>query len=197
MPRELASQEALERARMQLDIARAGVDEAKQRLELLREGPRRETIEQARAELEAHRAAVATAERRLGYTRLKSPVSGIVEVRLAESGEVLAAGQPVLRIAELDAPWVRAYLPEPDLARVQLGQSAQVRVDGLPGQILDGTLSFIAAEAEFTPKTVETRELRVDLVYRVKIRLNDPQGRLKIGMPADVTLQPQTSSPRP
>ena len=126
----------------------------------------------------------------LGYAALVSPVGGIVSVRLAEAGQVVAAGQPVLRIAELTQPWVRAYLAEADLTRVQLGQPVEVRVDGLPGQVLHGRLSFISPQAEFTPKTVETKALRVDLVYRIKVDVDDPQGRLKIGMPADVTIAP-------
>lgn len=91
-------------------------------------------------------------------------------------------------VAELPRPWVRAYLNEGDLARVRLGQPAQVSVDGLPGKTFAGTLSFISPKAEFTPKSVETRELRVDLVYRVKVELEDPEGILKLGMPADVKL---------
>jgi len=94
-----------------------------------------------------------------------------------------------LRVAELGHPWVRAYLNEADLPRVRLGQTAEIRVDGQPGQVLIGRLSFIAPEAEFTPKTVETRALRVDLVYRVKVEVDNPAGVLKLGQPADVTLK--------
>ena len=119
---------------------------------------------------------------------MESPVAGTVSVRLAEAGQVVAAGQPVLRIAELAHPWVRVYLAEADLPRVQLGQRAEVRVDGVPGKVFAGRLAFIAPQAEFTPKTVETKALRVDLVYRAKVEVDDPLGQLKIGMPADVTL---------
>jgi HlyD family secretion protein len=100
----------------------------------------------------------------------------------------VVAGQPVFRIAELDRPWVRAYLDEKDLPRVKLGQSAQVQVDGLPGKQFTGHLTFISPDAEFTPKTVETRALRVDLVYRVKVDVDDAAGQFKIGMPADIRL---------
>jgi len=96
----------------------------------------------------------------------------------------------VLRLAEIDRPWVRAYVSEADLPRVRLGQPAEVRVDGLPDRVFKGRLAFIAANAEFTPKVVETRELRVDLVYRIKVEVENPDGALKIGMPADVTLAP-------
>lgn len=189
--KKLASQEQLDLARLRRDVAQASMRQARQNLLLLQEGPRKEEIARARAELEARTNAVKTAERQLAYTRLVSPVSGIVSLREAEAGEVVSAGQPVFKVAELARPWVRAYLNESDLARVRLGQSARVTVDGLPGKQFNGILSFISPKAEFTPKSVETRELRVDLVYRVKIDLEDPQGILKLGMPADVALEPQ------
>lgn len=186
--KHFVSQEQLDRARNQADVAAAKVEQAKQNLSLLREGPRREDIDRAAADLAAAQAAAATAEQQLAYVRLLSPVAGVVSVRLAEIGQVVAAGQPVFRVAQLDRPWVRAYLGEKDLARVRLGQAAEVRVDGLPGKVFEGRLSFISPEAEFTPKTVETRALRVDLVYRVKVDVDNAQGQLKIGMPADVKL---------
>jgi len=190
VPKDLASAEELDRAQMQADRAAAAVAKARHELDLLREGPRQEDIEQAAAELSAREAAVATAERRLSYTKLQAPARGVVQERLAEPGRVVSAGTPVLRVTELQRPWVRAYLSETDLARVRQGQPARVQVDGLPGRSFKGRLAFIASEAEFTPKTVETRELRVDLVYRIKINLDNPEGLLKIGMPADVTLEP-------
>ena len=178
----------LDTAKDQVDVATAKVEEAHESLSLLREGPRKEDIARAAADLGAANALVATAEQQLSYTRLLSPVTGIVSVRQAEQGQNVMAGQPVLRIAELERPWVRAYLDEKDLPRVKLGQAAQVQVDGLPGKQFVGRLSFISPEAEFTPKTVETRALRVDLVYRVKVDVDNAAGQLKIGMPADVRL---------
>ncbi len=178
----------LDTAKDQVDVATAKVEQARESLSLLREGPRKEDIARAAADLDAANALVATAEQQLSYTRLLSPVTGIVSVRQAEQGQNVMAGQPVLRIAELERPWVRAYLDEKDLPRVKLGQAAQVQVDGLPGKQFVGRLSFISPEAEFTPKTVETRALRVDLVYRVKVDVDNAAGQLKIGMPADVRL---------
>ena len=186
MAKKVASQEQLDQAQLQLDVARSAVSRAQQQLLLQQEGPRVESIDQARAELAAHRSTLLSTEQQLAYTHLYSPVDGTVTLRQAEAGEVIAAGQPVFTIAELSRPWVRAYLNETDLARVRLGQKVTVRVDGLPGNEFPGTLSFISDRAEFTPKSVETRELRVDLVYRVKVQLSDPEGVLKLGMPADV-----------
>jgi HlyD family secretion protein len=188
---QLASEEEVDKARLQRNVSEAALAQAKETLALLREGPRREDIERARAEYAARQAALASAVRQLDYTRLASPVDGVVSVRLAEVGQVLSSGQPVLRIAELARPWVRAYLREPDLPRVRLGQPVEVRVDGLPGRTFNGTLTFISPEAEFTPKTVETRALRVDLVYRIKVEVANPDGLLKLGMPADLRLEPE------
>ncbi|MGZ5130880.1 MAG: efflux RND transporter periplasmic adaptor subunit [Caldimonas sp.] len=170
--------------------AAARVDQAAANLALLRAGARQEDIERAAAELAAAQAAEHSAERQLGYVTLASPVAGVVSVRLAESGQVVAPAQPVFRIAELSRPWVRAYLAEPDLPKVKLGQRVEVRVDGLPGRSFAGHLSFISPQAEFTPKTVETRALRVDLVFRITVDVDDPGGVLKIGMPADLSFAP-------
>jgi HlyD family secretion protein len=184
--KHLAAQEQLDQAKLKRDVAKSTVSRAEQQLQLLREGPRQEEITQAHAALEGRRSALQSAERQLNYTRLISPINGTVSLRQAEAGEMISAGQPVFTVAELTRPWVRAYLNETDLARVKLGQSATVSVDGLPGKTFRGRLAFISPKAEFTPKAVETRALRVDLVYRVKIELEDPDGLLKLGMPADV-----------
>lgn len=184
---KLASQEQLDQAQLRVRSAEAGVTRARQELALLREGPRREEIQRARAQYEASAAALASARQQLDFTTLDSPVEGVVSVRMAEAGEVVTAGRPVFRVTELARPWVRAYLSETDLARVRLGQPARVEVDGI-GRVFEGKLSFISPEAEFTPKTVETRELRTGLVYRIKVQLDNPEGVLKAGMPVDVLL---------
>lgn len=186
--KKLAAQDQLDQARQRQNVALAGVEQALQNLALLREGPRREDIDQAAATLRARQATAETARRQLEYTRLQSPVAGMVSVRLAEAGEIVSPGKTVLRIAELSRPWVRAYLNEKDLTRVRLGQAAQIRIDGLPGKVFEGRLTFISPTAEFTPKTVETHALRVDMVYRVKVQVDNPNGVLKLGQPADVVL---------
>ncbi len=192
--RNLASPDQLDQARLREDVARSALEQARQNLQLLREGARREEIERAEAELAARRAALESARRQRDYTRLMSGVSGYVTVRMAEAGEVVAPGQPVVRVAQLDRPWIRAYLSEADLARVRLGQKVRVTADGVPDHPFDGTLVFIASQAEFTPKTVETRELRVDLVYRIKVEVDNRDGLLKLGMPADVAIETASAS---
>lgn len=188
--KNLASEEALEKAQLSYEAALASVEAAQQRLALLQEGPRQEDIDRAAAQLAASQAAMQLAQQQLDDTRLQSPVAGMVSLRLAEVGEMRAAGAPVLRIAATARPWVRAYLPESQLARVKMGQPVEVRVDGLPDRVFQGRLSYLSPKAEFTPKSVETRELRVDLVYRIKVTLDNPRGLLKQGMPADLSLQP-------
>jgi len=183
-----APPQQLDTANDLVDGTTAKVEQARQNLSLLREGARKEDIERASADFEAATAAAATAQQQLAYATLSSTVAGVVSVRLAEQGQNVTAGQPVFRVAEIERPWVRIYLDERELPRVKLGQAAQIQVDGLPGKTFSGHLSFISPEAEFTPKTVETRALRVDLVYRAKVDVDNAAGQLKIGMPADVRL---------
>ena len=147
-------------------------------------------LQRANAQVKVTAAALDTAQHQLNYVRLTAPNDGIISSRLAEIGEVVSAGKPIFSLAETSRPWVRAYINETDLSRVRIGQEAEVRVDGLPDKVFKGRLSFISPKAEFTPKTVETHALRVDLVYRVRVEVNNPDGVLKIGMPADIKLLP-------
>ena len=124
------------------------------------------------------------------YATLVAPFDGVILARQAELGEVVAPGTPIVTIADLDHVWVRAYLNETDLGRVKLGQPARVGADGLAGKTVTGRVSFIASQAEYTPKSVETHAERVTLVYRVKIDVDNPDHLLLPGMPVDVTLDP-------
>lgn len=189
--KNLASREQLDRTRMEQAVARASRNKARQNLELLRAGARQQDVDRARAELAAATAAMGTARQRLQHTRLEASDSGIVSARLAEVGSVVTAGVPVFEIDHLQRPWVRAYLNERDLPRVRLGQRVIIQADGLPGQGLQGRLGFISPRAEFTPKTVETWALRVDLVYRVKVDVDNSEGKLKLGMPVDLVVTAQ------
>jgi len=193
VPKKLASAEQLEQSQLQYEIALASVEQAKQKLNLLKEGPRQEDISRAEQEFIALSEASELTRQQLAYSELTSPITGMVTVRLRDVGEVVAPGQPVVRIAQTRQPWVRAYLNETQLANVRIGQAAQVKIDGLSDKTFTGKLTFISPVAEFTPKTVETRELRVDLVYRIKVEVNDPDGIMKIGMPADILIEPAQS----
>ncbi len=187
--RDIISQREFEASEAAYRAASARQQEAEQRLALLRQGPRRERISAAQARTAQAGAALALAQTRLDFATLLSPLSGVVLARRVESGEVVNAGTAVLALADLAQVWLRGFITEPDLAKVRLGQPAQVTVDGLPGREFSGRLETIASQAEFTPKTVQTEQERVKLVYRVKITLANPDGVLKPGMPADAVLQ--------
>jgi HlyD family secretion protein len=175
-------------ARHQAEEAQAAIRVATENLDLLKAGARTETIDQARAKLAAAVTTLAQAKQQLVYTELTAPFSGVVLTKSAEDGEFLQPGSTVLTLAQLDRPWLRAYIPENALARVKLGQAVTVTADSLPGKSYPGKISFIASESEFTPKSVQTFEERVKLVYRVKIDLDNPNGELKAGMPADALI---------
>ena len=169
-------------------MAEAHTAEAAEHLQLVREGPRAEDIAQGRARVEQARAAVAFAETQLDNTRLVSPLTGVVLSHNIEPGEYVSPGTPVVTVADLAHVWVRAYLNQTDLGRVRHGQQVAVHTDTFPGKTYEGTIGFIASEAEFTPKTVQTPTERVKLVFRLKIDLANPQDELKPGMPADVMI---------
>jgi HlyD family secretion protein len=145
-------------------------------------------IEVAQAAVHNGEAAVALARIVLGYATLTAPFDGVVNVQQAELGEVVVPGTPVLTLSDLDHVWLRAYVNESDLGRVQLGQEVSVSTDSHPSKHYQGRISFISDKAEFTPKSVETHAERVNLVYRIKIDLANPEHELKPGMPADASI---------
>ncbi len=173
----------------QIDQARASLDEARERYDMLKKGPRKETIEQARARVEQANAALGMAEIRKGYAAITAPSPGIVLSENVEPGEFVAPGTPVVTLGNLQDVWLRAYISETDLGRVKLGQSVRVTTDTYPGKTYEGHISFISSEAEFTPKNVQTEKERVKLVYRVKIDIPNPDMELKPGMPADAEIE--------
>lgn len=132
----------------------------------------------------------------LGYTTLQAPFSGVILVRNAELGEVMQPGTPVVTLADLDHVWLRAYISETDLGRIRWGQDAIVTTDSYPGKSYHGRISFIASDAEFTPKSVETHKERVTLVYRIKIDVDNPRHELKPGMPADALIELGSGGPQ-
>ena len=168
-----------------LDQARAAVRQAEAGYELVKAGPREETIRQARAKVDIALEALRQAEQQVEYTRLLAPFNGVVLSKSAEPGEYLNPGSPVISIADLDIVWLRAFINETDLSRVSLGQVVEVTTDTYPDKVYEGRISFISSEAEFTPKSVQTQEERVKLMYLIKIELDNPNQELKPGMPAD------------
>ena len=147
-------------------------------------------IEVAKADVHDAQRVLEMAKITLGYTTLRAPFSGVVLVRHAELGEVMQPGTPVVTMADLDHIWLRAYVSETDLGKIRWGQPAIVTTDTYPGKNYQGRISFIASDAEFTPKSVETHQERVTLVYRIKIDIDNPNHELKPGMPADALIAP-------
>ena len=179
----------LEASQAELKVAEARTAEAAERLKLVREGPRAEDIAQARARVEQVRASLALAETQLENTRLISPLTGVVLSHNIEPGEFVSAGTPIVTVADTAHVWVRAYVNQTDLGRIRLGQKAEVRTDTFPDKVFGGVVGFIASEAEFTPKTVQTTKERVKLVFRIKVDIANPKDELKPGMPADAIIR--------
>jgi len=172
----------------QIEQARAAWLQAQERFVLVKKGPRQETIEQARARLQQAKEGLAVAETRLGYATLTSPLAGVVLSKNVEPGEFVAAGTPIVTVGDLENVWLRAYINETDLGRVKVGQRVRVATDTYPDKRYEGRVSFIAAQAEFTPKSVQTEKERVKLVYRIKVDIRNPNMELKPGMPADAEI---------
>ena len=162
---------------------------AQQRYNEAVEGSRKEDIAIARANLTVADANLGLSRIDESYTTLRAPSAGVITVREAELGEVVQPGSPVITLADLDHIWLRAYIAETDLGRIHWGQDATITTDTYPGKQYHGRISFISPDAEFTPKSVQTTEERVTLVYRVKIDIDNPNHALKPGMPADAHLQ--------
>jgi HlyD family secretion protein len=138
-----------------------------------------------RAEIARSRASLALIDSQLNDTVAASPVDGVVLVKAADVGEVIAPGTTVVTVGDIDHPWLRGYVNETDLGKVKLGSKARVTTDSYPGKIYDGRVTFISSEAEFTPKQIQTQQERVKLVYRIKIEVENPRRELKSNMPAD------------
>jgi HlyD family secretion protein len=142
-------------------------------------------LEVVRAQVVQAEAALRVAETQLGYTRIHAPVGGTVLRRDVEPGETVLPGSALMTLADLSVMEVKVYVPGPMLGRVRLGQRVELVSDSYPDRRLEGSVATIADEAEFTPKNVQTRDERVRLVYQVKVRVPNPEGILKKGMPVD------------
>ena len=174
--------------------AEAQLKSSRQALHLMKIGFRKEDIDLARAQLAEKDAAVQVAERQLADADLIAPSAGIVLSRVREVGAIVNAGDTVFVLSLTSPVWVRSYVSEVDLGRIRPGQEVELRSD-TPGMApLKGRIGFISTTAEFTPKTVETRELRTALVYRIRIVANDPEGVLRQGMPMTITAVPATAN---
>jgi HlyD family secretion protein len=169
-------------------VADAKLEVNQKALDLAVAGPRVEDVAQAEAQLGANEAQLAFMRRQLADTDLISPVDGIVRSRLMEPGEMASPQRPVFSLAIIDPKWVRTYVSERDLGKARTGMRATVMVDSFPGRTFEGWIGFVSPIAEFTPKAVETAELRTSLLYEVRVFVKDPGNDLPLGMPATVHL---------
>ena len=196
---KLASPEDLDQARATADTAEAEAEAAEQTYALAVAGPRAEEIAQAEAQLQAQRASLRLAKEQLADATLAAPAAGIVRERILQPGDMASPQTPAFTLALMNPLWVRAYVPEPDLGRVVPGARAEVRTDSFPDKVYRGWVGFISPTAEFTPKNVETPDLRTRLVYQVRVFVCNPEDELRLGMPATVTipLDQSESGPAP
>jgi len=169
----------VERSRGALKMAEANSLELKRR---------EQELATRHAEIERSTANLAQVNAQLADTLAVSPVDGVVLVKAADVGEVLAGGATVVTVGDIEHPWLRAYINETDLGKVKLGSKVRITTDSYPGKVYDGRVSFISSEAEFTPKQIQTEEERVKLVYRIKIDVDNPRQELKSNMPADAEI---------
>lgn len=200
LERELRLADTGASTREHLQQAQAARDEAAARLAASQQayaeskiGYRSEEIAEAAANFERAKASLAQARLRLDDTRLVAPSAGVVLTRAVEPGAMVATSTTVLSISLVQPVWVRAYVKETDLAAARPGTSVQIHADSLPGRTFSGQVGFVSPAAEFTPKNVESPDLRTDLVYRLRIIVDDPKGELRQGMPVTVDFAQTTS----
>jgi HlyD family secretion protein len=166
------------------------VDDMKTQEEIarLRTTSARDQLAALDAKEEQLRAALDLIRLQLDDAVVRAPVSGTVIEKYADAGENVPLGGAIVKIADLKRLWIRIYLSEQDVGRVSLGAAVNVRADALPDEAIAGRVSWISPKAEFTPKNVQTRETRADLVFAMKIEFDNPEGQAAIGMPAEVYL---------
>lgn len=180
------SRDEVDTAEAQYRAQTARVDEARQAYNLAVAGPRSEDIGEAAAGLQELKDKLTQEEYILSQYELKSPSDGVIRSRLMEVGDMASPQQPVFKISLHAKKWVRAYVKERDLGRIYEGQTAEVFIDSKPDEPLTGQIGYISSTAEFSPKTVETEELRTSLLYEVRVYLDDPENVLRMGMPATI-----------
>ncbi|MBB4619655.1 HlyD family efflux transporter periplasmic adaptor subunit [Sphingomonas abaci] len=182
------SAQDIDHASKEAVAARAKAREQAEALRLTRQGPRAEDVAGGEAQVKAAQAQVALLQHRINQGVLRAPVDGVVRSRLLEPGDMASPQKAVFAIALAHPKWVRVYVNQPDLGRIRPGMAASVVSDSLPDQTIPGTIGYISSVAEFTPKSVETEELRTSLVYEVRVQVEDKANRLRLGQPVTVRL---------
>jgi multidrug resistance efflux pump len=195
--RGAATRQEVDDARARHDAGAANTRYAEAALDLARVGPRKEDIAQAKAVLKRLQVELAQAQHERQDASLYAPSRGIVQERILEVGDMASPQKPVFTIALTDPVWVRAYVSEPNLGKIHEGMPAVVLSDSFPDREYEAWVGFISPTAEFTPKPVETAELRTKLVYQVRVFVTNPHNELRLGMPATVRIslkQPTAAS---
>ncbi|MGZ5011406.1 MAG: efflux RND transporter periplasmic adaptor subunit [Methylobacter sp.] len=190
------SKQDLDSGRSAMSSTEARVMLNKKALDLALVGPRKEDIAQAEAQLRSYEAQLTYLRQQIKDAELSAPSNAIVRSRLLEPGEMSSPQRPVYSLALVDPKWVRAYVGEADLGRLHPGAAAQVSVDSFPERTFDGWIGFISPVAEFTPKPVQTEELRPSLSYEVRVFVKDPVDNLRLGMPATVRVPLAPAKPK-
>jgi multidrug resistance efflux pump len=185
-PLDLRAQ--LHQAEAEFEQAEAAVQEARAKLDELQAGPTAEEVALAEAQVRQAEAGLGLIDARLDQLILRAPMDGTVGTRSAQVGETATAGKPLLTIVNLDEVTLVLYIPENRIGQVNIGQRVEVTVDSFPGRVYVGRIDSIAGEAEFTPRNVQTKEERVNLVFAVDVSIPNPEHELKPGMPADATI---------
>ncbi|WP_312593635.1 HlyD family efflux transporter periplasmic adaptor subunit [Stutzerimonas nitrititolerans] len=178
----------LDRARAAVQVANAQAAQQRDALRLTEIGPREEDIAAAEAQLKAAEAQLALLQHQVSQGQLIAPSDAVVRSRLLEPGDMATSQKPVYALAITRPKWVRVYVSEPDLGKVKPGQPARVTTDSAPGKPVAGKVGYISSVAEFTPKSVQTEELRTRLVYEVRVIVEDEDDALRLGQPATVVL---------
>jgi len=191
LKQRVTSQQNFDNAAMTLHQTQAQANLAQAALDLAVAGARREDIDAAQAQLDAEQTQLVESRRRLADSELAAPNDGVILTRARERGAIVSPGETVFTITLNSPVWVRAYVDERELGRVRPGGKVEIHTDAPGGKIYSGAVGFISPLAEFTPKSVETTELRTDLVYRLRIVVADPDGGLRQGMPVTVNLAPE------
>lgn len=183
--KNLIAAQDVDRARQAYEVAKSQERSARERLGLLLAGSRPDLIDAARWQVTQAESGLAQAQSRLREAVLVSPIDGVVQRKNLEAGETANPGVPILTLVDPKDLWLRAYVPETEVGRLKIGDTAVLRVDAFPHRVFNGRLIEIGSEAEFTPRNVQTKKERVNLVFRIKIQIDNPDGLLKPGLPAD------------
>ena len=187
--RPLALNPQVDAAKAQYDAAATAVDIAQARLDATKAGPTKEQVNVAEAVVKQAEAALNVLQVQSSKMTLKSPASGIVTRRVAHTGEIAAPNALLLTIANLETVKLTIYVPETQIGNIKIGDAILIQVDSFPGKVFQGKVIFIASQAEFTPRNVQTKTERVNTVFAVKVQIPNPQMELKLGMPADAALK--------